>query len=589
MVSPNTTARYLLASKRRNPGGEVVTYGSQRVTWGELGDRTFRLAQALIGLGVSPGDRVLFMFHNSPAFVEFNYAVQVAGAIPVPLNYRFTAAEVRHQLENCGARVLAYDGCFAPVVEEAASRASVAPVMVRAGEGALADALPYEELLAGQEAQDPGVPTGPEDVAAIIYTGGTTGFPKGVMLSYGAHAEMFAGMLSTVIPHVALLDLTPAQLTRLADVAPVKVPFAGAMARMVQSRPARWLAARPTTATTLKAILRRYLGDPRISRLVTSEPLGYIIPTLPFFHSASYMLLMMGLMTGKLRFILAGAGGGFDPATVLQTVEAEKPLLMANVPTGWKKLVAHPDIARRDLSSVRICISGAGVCPLPLKRRIFEAFPGAILMDMLGQTEMTPLTAFRVDVGPQSLKERSVGKPIVELRVLDEAGGQLPAGEVGEIAYRSGSMMKGYFADEEGTREVMRGGWFRSGDLGYLDEEGELRLVDRKKECINTGGEKVFPMEVEEVLALHPAVEAACVIGVPDEEWGHKIRAVVQLKGAVEAQALMAHAREDLAGYKVPREIVFVEELPLSPVGKVLRGKIRELYGAAATTESPGG
>ncbi len=582
-LSPNTTARYLLASIRRNPGGEVITHGQRRVTWGELGQRSLSMARALIGLGVQPGDRVLLMFYNEPTFVELNYAVQVAGAVPVPLNYRFTAAEVRHQLADSGAKVLVYDGALSPAVEEAAGD-TPGVTLIRRGEGAATAALPYEELLAAEPAEDPGVPTGPDDVAAIIYTGGTTGFPKGVMLSYGAHAEMFASFLSSVIPHVAQLDLTPEELVRLSEVSPLKLPGMNLLAHLIQSRPAKWFARLPSTTNNLRSMLRFYLRDPRISRMVISEPLGYIIPTLPFFHSASYMLLMMGLMTGKLRFVLPagrreGGAGRFEPAKVLESIEAEAPLLMANVPTGWKKLVEHPDTATRDLSSVRICISGAGVCPLPLKRRIFETFPGAIMMDMLGQTEMTPLTSFRVDTGPETLKERSVGKPIVQVRVLGPDGQALPDGEVGEIAYRSDTMMKGYLGDEEATTAVMQDGWFRSGDLGYLDPEGELRLVDRKKECINTGGEKVFPLEVEEVLATHPAVEAACVIGVADEEWGQRVRAVVQLKGEATAEELIAHTRQDLAGYKVPREVVFVDELPLSPVGKVLRGKIRQLYG----------
>ena len=580
VISPNITARYLLASMRRNPHGEVVTYGEERISWSELGSRSLRLARALIRLGVEPGDRVLIMFHNDPSFVELNYAVQVAGAVPVPLNYRFTAAEVGHQLRNSGARIVIYDGALAQAVEGAAAQASQAPYMVRRGEGQDPAALEYEALLVREEAEDPAVPTEEQDVAAIIYTGGTTGFPKGVMLTYGAHIDMFANLASTIIPHVSQLDITAEQLTRLADVAPIKIPMMGVLAHVLQSAPARWLVRRPATTAHLRTILRHYLGDPRLSRLVTSPPLGYIMPTLPFFHSASYMLLMMGLMTGKLRFVLP-PHGRFDPGRVLKTVEEERPLLMANVPTGWKKLVEHSDRGRRDLSSLRICISGAGVCPLPLKRRIFETFPGAILMDMFGQTEMTPLTAFRLDTGPESLKERSVGKPIVQVRVLDDAGEPVPQGEVGEIVYRSDTMMKGYFADDEGTRAVMQDGWLRGGDLGYLDQEGELRLVDRKKECINTGGEKVFPMEVEEVLGKHPGVEAACVIGVADPEWGQKIRGVVQLRESedVSAEDLIQHAREELAGYKVPREIVFVGELPLSPVGKVLRGKIRELFG----------
>jgi acyl-CoA synthetase (AMP-forming)/AMP-acid ligase II len=202
---------------------------------------------------------------------------------------------------------------------------------------------------------------------------------------------------------------------------------------------------------------------------------------------------------------------------------------------------------------------------------------------MFGQTEMTPLTSFRIDADPTTLKEPSVGGAIVELRVVDEAGRDLPQGAVGEICYRSETQMKGYYKDDAATAAATTpDGWFRSGDLGYLDEEGEVRIVDRKNECINTGGEKVYPLEVEERLGRHPAVEQCCVIGVADDAWGHAVRAVVQLQAGASASAdeLVDFARAELAGYKVPRSVIFVDELPLSPVGKVLRAKIRQLHGA---------
>ncbi len=582
-ISPNIMAAYLRASATRCPDKEAVTFGERRVTWGELAQRSLRLANALVRLGVEPGDRVTFMFHNDPGFVETNYAVQIAGGIPVPLNYRFTAAEVKRQLSHSEARVVIYDGLSGAAVEQAAEDGAARDgrTFMRRGPGDLADALHYDELLESEQPDDPGVATAPEDTAAIIYTGGTTGFPKGVMLSYGAHVEMFANMLAGMLTRGVQLDMSADRLARLAEVSPLKLPFMGVMAPLIQSGPARWLASRPGAVGSLRAGLRRFLSDPRLSRMLKSEPMGYMVPSLPFFHSASYMLLMMGAMTGNLRFILPPAER-FDPALVLAEIERERPFLMANVPTGWKKLVRHPDARGRDLSSVRVCISGAGVCPVDLKRRIFDGFPGALIMDMFGQTEMTPVTAFRMDAGPETLKERSVGAPIVQVRVQDEAGNALPPGEVGEILYRSDTMMQGYYQDEGGTSEAMSDGWFRSGDLGYLDEDGEIRVVDRKRECINTGGEKVFPLEVEEALQEHPAVEAACVIGVEDPEWGQRIRAVVQPREGMSAEAaeLIAFVKERLAGYKAPREVVFVEALPLSPVGKVLRGTIRERYGA---------
>jgi len=253
-----------------------------------------------------------------------------------------------------------------------------------------------------------------------------------------------------------------------------------------------------------------------------------------------------------------------------------------NVPTGWKKLVSWPEAKNYDASSVRMCGTGGGSCPAPLKKQLLELFPNAMVLDAFGQTEMTPVTSFRFDFDPETIKDRSVGKSIVESKVVGEDGKELPPGEVGEILYRSSTVMKGYYKDEEKTGEVMADGWFKSGDLGCLDEAGEIRTVDRKKECINTGGEKVFPLEVEQIIQLHPKVEEVCVIGVPDEEWGSSVRAVVQLmKGELmEAREISEFCRGEMAGYKIPRSVVFVAELPLSPVGKMLRQKVRDLYGS---------
>jgi len=256
--------------------------------------------------------------------------------------------------------------------------------------------------------------------------------------------------------------------------------------------------------------------------------------------------------------------------------------MVGNVPTGWKKLVSYPDIKKYDLSSVRVATSGGGMCSPELKKQILALFPNALLLDVLGQTEMTPIVSFRIDGDPEAIADRSVGKAIVEAKIVDENGRELPRGEIGEICYRSSSMMKGYYKDEEKTREVMQDGWFRSGDLGYFDEEGEIRTVDRKKECINTGGEKVFPLEVEEIIQSHPKVDSVCVIGVPDEEWGSAVRAVVQLTEGekMDEQEIRDYCRGKMAGYKIPRSVVFVDEIPLSPVGKTLRQQVREQYGS---------
>ena len=575
--SVNMMANYLAAGARYDPRGEVLTFGDQRLDRATLKARVFRLAQALLGLGVEPSDKVAFMFHNTPQFVELNYAVQVAGAIPVPINYRFTAAEVQRQVDHCDARLLVYDTRWQDAVQGAAPGLSQVQQLVAWGADAAPGALDYEQLLAAAEDADPAVPTGPDDVAAMIYTGGTTGFPKGVMLTYGAHLEMFTNLLASIVTRGAQLDLSMDQVRRLAQAAPL--PVIQPLLPVMRSNMVKRVLGHPATFRLLKQGLRRLMTTPQVARFGYSKTLGYMVPSLPFFHDAGYMLLMLGPMVGNLRYVIP-TEVSFDPLVVLQTIARERPFLLANVPTGWKKLVTHPRFAEHDVSSVAACISGAGVCPVALKRTIFERFSGTVMVDMFGQTEMTPLTAFRIDVGPDQLKERSVGRPIVDVRVLDEQGRDLPAGEVGEIVYRSDSMMKGYYK-EQASQAAGDQRWFHSGDLGYLDDDGEIRVVDRKNECINTGGEKVSPLEVEDVLHQHPGVEAACVIGVPDEQWGHTIRAVVQPRAEhrVEQADLLELAREQLAGYKVPRSVVFVDQLPLSPVGKVLRSKIRDRWG----------
>jgi len=576
--SPNVMANCLASCAAHNPDGVIVIYGDRRVSWKEMWERSARIANALVKLGVKKDDKVAFMFHNTPEFVELNFGVQAAGAIPVPINYRFTARELEYQVGHSDSTVFVYDSQFDQAVSRAAPNLSGIGKFVCKGESDVAGAVSYEEFVASGAPADPAVPTSWEDVAVMIYTGGTTGYPKGVMLTYGAHLDMFATLLAGVVVRGAEIELSPQQLENVGQTLPI--PGIGLINKIMRSGPAKAVLGSKAAFRFLSRVFRYVLSHPEVAKAGYKNTVKYMVPSMPFFHDASYQVLVLGAMTGNLCFVLP-PGIKFDPEQVLSIVEKEKPTFMANVPTGWKKLVSYQGFENHDVSSVKIAATGAGVCPVALKRKMFQRFPGLIILDMFGQTEMTPITTFRIDTDPSTLKDRSVGKSIVEVRVVDENGKELPQGETGEIQYKSTTVMKGYYKDEEKTGEVMKDGWFASGDLGYIDEEGEVRVVDRKKECINTGGEKVFPLEVEEVLHEHPKVEDVAVIGVPDEEWGSSVRAVVQLKPGQEVskEEIIEFCRERLAGYKIPRSVVFVPELPLSPVGKVLRAKIREMYG----------
>ena len=576
--SPNIIANALGCHALHNAGGEAIVYGDKRITWKELTDRVFKLANALIKTGIKKDDKVAFMFYNSPEFIEINFAIQVAGAVPVPMNYRFVANEIVYQLNHCDARLIIYDQHFKDTVAEAAKELSGIEAFVCNGRAGADNGPEYEAFLASGGTDDPKVPTDWDEVAVMIYTGGTTGFPKGVMLTYGGHLDMFCHLFASIVTRAASVDLTREQVQSLSRL--VSLPGVSLFSGLARSRLAKKLLASKRTYATVEKAVRYLLTHPQAARVGYKNTIRLMTPSMPYFHDASYQTLILAALTGNACAIIV-PGSKFDPETVLQTVDREKPVFMANVPTGWKKIVSFEGFGKYDVSSLLAAATGAGACSADLKRKMFARFPGIIILDMFGQTEMTPITSFRIDVSPETVKERSVGQTILDVRIVDENGNDVPRGEVGEIMYRSKWIMKGYYKDEDKTAEAMTDGWFKGGDLGYIDPDGEVRLIDRKKECINTGGEKVFPLEVEEVLHNHPDVQDVCIIGVPDEEWGHTVRAVVQpMPGtAPDPNDIMEFCRGKLAGFKIPRSVVFVEELPLSPVGKVLRAKIREYYG----------
>ena len=576
--SPNLMANCFLSSQKHNPNGEVIVFGERRITWGQLTPRMLRIANALIKLGVRKDEKVAFMFHNTPEFIEVNGGIQVAGAVPAPMNFRFIPKEVEYQGAHCDARVFIYDSIWSEAVEPAAPRLSNIEHFVCLGESGLRGAIAYEEFVNSGQASDPRVPTGPEDVAVMIYTGGTTGFPKGVMLTYGAHQLLFATLLSHALIRALTMDMPKDRHKKVVEALPI--PATAITGPILRTRLVKnWLKT-PAAFERLKKRLSGVFTDPDQAKMTYKRPRKYMYPSMPFFHDAAYANLMMGTLMGNMIYVLPETVK-FDPDLILATVEREQVEAMYNVPTGWKKLVSHPDRKKYDTSCIRLAFTGGGSCPQALKKQIIELFPSALVFDVFGQTEMTPATSFRVDFDPETIQERSVGKPIVDFKVVGENGKEMQRGEVGEIYYRSATMMKGYYKDEEKSRETMADGWLKSGDLGYVDENGEIRTVDRKQECINSGGEKIFPLEVEQIIEQHPKVDSACVIGVPDEEWGATVRAVVVLKQGeqMEARELQDFCRGEMAGYKIPRSVIFVEELPYSPVGKMLRQKVRDLYG----------
>jgi acyl-CoA synthetase (AMP-forming)/AMP-acid ligase II len=494
------------------------------------------------------------------------------------VNFRFVAREIAYQLNHSNSSILIFDDLYLAEVSKAIQDApgiSLRVCLARESRTVPAGMADFLALLRTGETTEPPACTTEDDICTICYTGGTTGLPKGVVLTYGNFWSLARSLFGDLMGRLAsdekvnfgriISRLMPVPglekaLNTLMGSASIRSFIARALPNLISD----------TTGTALGPLLGRITGGMSM------------FMNMPLFHMANYQLLIIGPMSGLIHFILR-EGIHFDPKEVLETIERERPMGVLLVPTQWNMVLDCPDLKNYDRRSVLVAMTGAGVNPAHRKKQILERFPNSIVIDVFGQTEMTPDTALRIDAVPETVKNKAVGRPLsgIEMRIVDEKGHDLPPGQVGEILYRSRTIMKGYYGEEGKTSEVIRDGWFHSGDLGYIDDDGEIIVVDRKNECISTGAEKVFPHEVEEILSGHEKIDSVCVIGVPDKTWGNAVRAVVVLKQGASGteEEIISWCRDKMTGFKRPKQVVFAETLPLSPVGKVLRKQVRDLYG----------
>ena len=569
---PNLMGDALAKCAKYNPTGEFLIYGDERITWSEMNERVNCLAAGLSAQGIKKGDNVVLMFHNCPAFFEANYAIQKLGAVAVPMNYRFVPREIVFQTQHSEAVAFIFEELWLESVLAALPEMSSVKTFVHRGK-VQEGMLDYESLIASHPPVEPKVNVSEEETCVICYTGGTTGTPKGVMLTYKNHISLLHTMVDGMIPRLHNISIPEDVRNRIG--------LPGFVFSAMESRVAKWILSRSSLQNGMSKLAKNMIGSTIGLRLSKGQQIKQMMPSFPMFHDAAYQNAILAPITGNMTLVLT-VNPHFDPEEVCILVERERPALLGNVPTGWKNLLKFKGVGKYDLSSVVIAATGGGVCPAALKRKIFAQFPGVIIADGFGQTEMAPTTSFKIDVSPDDLKDRSVGKPMVETRIVNEEGIDVAQGDIGEIIYRSPTIMKGYYKEENKTSEVIKDGWFYSGDLGWLDDEGDIRVAERKNECISTGGEKIFPGEVEDILAEHEKIQDICVIGVPDETWGNSVRAVIRLNEgdtATEVE-IIDWCRGKMAGYKKPRTVLFVEDFPISAVGKVQRNRVRELYGA---------
>ncbi len=501
------------------PGATALRFLGNTVTWQGLHRRVMALADALSRRGVGFGDRVMILMLNRTEFVEAVLAVNALGAIAVPLNFRLTSAEIVFLVEDCEARVLITEAVLAPVATGVRDIQPMLDTIVVAGGSTEDGVLGYEDLIneTGDERPPRDIPDIPNDSPALImYTSGTTGRPKGAVLTHA--------------------NLTGQTMTGL---------------------------------YTMGADI--------------NSDVGFV--GVPFFHIAGIGNMLTSMLLGIPTVIYPL--GAFDPGQLLDVLAAEKVTGLFLVPAQWQAVCAEQQARPRDLR-LRVMSWGAAPATDALLREMSATFPGTQILAAFGQTEMSPVTCMLL--GEDAIRKRgSVGKviPTVAARVVDENMNDVPVGEVGEIVYRAPTLMSGYWNNPQATAEAFAGGWFHSGDLVRMDEDGYVWVVDRKKDMIISGGENIYCAEVENALASHPQIQEVAVIGRAHEKWGEVPIAVAAVAGdALRLVDVLEFLAERLARYKHPKALEIVDALPRNPAGKVLKTELRVRYGAVNVTES---
>jgi long-chain acyl-CoA synthetase len=491
------------------PERVATVFEAKRLTYKELNMRVNRLANALLQRGFRRGDRVAVLAENTHKFLEVYFAVAKAAMSVTPLNFRLSDDEIVHILndsESCA--VFAGDG-----YEERAARMGERLRTVRAKIGldsSKSGLTSYEQMLADASDEEPGIDVDENEMAVLMYTGGTTGLPKGVMMS---HRNLMTALISATF-----------------------------------------------------------------GMSFTKEDATCFV--LPLFHVSFWPALCLLLVGGKVVINRRPDLNG-----ILQLIQDEKCTHINAVPTIYGWILQSTTMDKYDLSSLRSISYAGSPCPSELLRQLISRF-GPILVQAYGMTEALGATSLSEEdhclEGEKSNLLISAGKatPCAEICILDSDDKVVPAGEIGEVAVRGKQVMQGYWKNPELTAKVLRGGWYHTGDMGYMDAQGYVFLVDRKADMIVTGGENVYPKEVEDVLYEHPAVAMAAVVSAPDTKWGERVQGVVVLKPgqSVDEKTLMEFCKTKLGGYKCPKSIEFWEKLPTTSVGKILRKDVKKKF-----------
>ncbi|MBI4362713.1 MAG: long-chain-fatty-acid--CoA ligase [Euryarchaeota archaeon] len=494
---------------RLYPREQAVVFEGQRATHAEFQSQVHRLAHGLRGLGLQRGDRAAILSKNCPEFLQFYFACAALGAVAVPLNYRLTPGEMEYILQDSKARLLLAGEGYLPAAKELRRRAPQIEKIISLERDA--ETAAYGELLASAPETPPDADTDENRVIWMMYTSGTTGRPKGALVTHR------------------------------------------------------------TILSTLAATLLDLRVDPGDRMLVTA----------PQFHVAAVIASLRATARGATLHLHRE----FDPRRVIDTIERERITHTLLVPAMLQMVLQVPNVEKRDFSSLKLISYGAAPMPVEVLKKGLRLI-GPKFAQGYGQTEAPVLTSLRPEEhtleGAGAKRLASCGREIfgVTIRIARENGEEAPPGEVGEIRARGDGVMKGYWNLPDATQKTLDGGWLHTGDMAYRDPEGYIYIVDRLKDMVISGGENIYPREIEEALFAHPAIADAAAIGVPHEKWGEAVHAFVVLQKGTRAteQELLEHCRKSLAKYKCPQRIEFIPELPRNPSGKVLKRVLREPY-----------
>jgi acyl-CoA synthetase (AMP-forming)/AMP-acid ligase II len=509
MSDHDTFTAILARWEAQQPDAVAVTFGGVNRTWAELAQRVRRAAAALRAEGLKPGDRIAVLDLNHPSCLELTLASAQIGSANAVVNFRLAPPEIAYVINDAKARLLFVGPEFAGAVDKLRAHLPGVERVIRVG-GADDE---YEAWLAAHAPDAAVYAAAPGDCFVQLYTSGTTGFPKGSMLTH-------RGMLA-------------------------------------HSR--------------------------NVAASQAFDPASRVQVAMPLFHVGGTSYALMAISLGARLFIMRMP----DPAAALAMLEAEKITHTFFVPALLAVINNVPGAAERDYSSLKALSYGASPMPLPVMRASLKLFPG-VLQQVYGMTEQSGAVSV---LGPADHIDPAVAHRLVsagqaisgvEIEIRDPATGEpVATGERGEVWVRSDQVMGGYWGKPDATAATITpDGWLRSGDGGYLDADGYLYITDRIKDMIISGGENIYPAEIERVLAEHPSVQDVAVIGVPDERWGEVPKAVVVAApgAAVDTEQLLAWCRERMAGFKCPKSVDIVAELPRNPTGKILKKDLRKPY-----------